>query len=146
MELANGSRVLSLPGKEETIRGFSGVRLLVVDEAARVPDELYFAIRPMLAVSNGRIIGLSTPYGKRGWFYEEWTHGGDAWERVEVPASRCPRIREAFLRREREALGPRWFAQEYECRFMDRTDQVFASEHVERLLDPTIEPLFGGYL
>ncbi len=56
LELANGSRIVALPGNEETIRGFSGVRLLVVDEAARVPDALYFSVRPMLAVSGGRLI------------------------------------------------------------------------------------------
>ena len=142
LELANGSRVISLPGQEETIRGFSGVSLLIVDEAARVPDDLYFAVRPMLAVSDGRIIGLSTPYGKRGWFYQEWANGGPAWERVRVPASRCPRIKESFLQRERESMSPRWFAQEYDCEFTDRTDQVFASEFIEKLLDDTIEPLF----
>jgi tRNA(Met) C34 N-acetyltransferase TmcA len=41
MELANGSRIEALPGTEKTIRGFSGVDLLVVDEAFRVTDELY---------------------------------------------------------------------------------------------------------
>jgi hypothetical protein len=76
LELANGSRVVSLPGREDTIRGYSGVRLLVVDEAARVPDELYYAVRPMLAVSGGTAIALSTPYGRRGWFHREWS-GGD---------------------------------------------------------------------
>src|SRR5207249_6673015 len=73
LELANGSRVVSLPGREDTIRGYSGVRLLVVDEAARVPDELYYAMRPMLAVSAGTVIALSTPFGQRGWFHREWT-------------------------------------------------------------------------
>src|SRR5712671_6642985 len=51
VEFKNGSRIVALPGTEETVRGFSGVSLLVVDEAARVADPLYFAIRPMLAVS-----------------------------------------------------------------------------------------------
>src|SRR5882757_3259589 len=31
LELANGSRVLSLPGTEKTLRAFSGVALLVID-------------------------------------------------------------------------------------------------------------------
>lgn len=146
LELENGSRVISLPGNEETIRGYSGVRLLVVDEAARVPDELYYAIRPMLAVSNGRIIGLSTPNGKLGWFYEEWTNGGPSWHRVCVPASSCPRISPEFLRREREAMSPRGFAQEYECQFQDRVDQVFSAEWIEKALDPTIKPFCGGFL
>ena len=61
LELANGSRVVSLPGDEKNIRGYSGVTLLVIDEAARVADELYYAVRPMLAVSQGRLVALSTP-------------------------------------------------------------------------------------
>lgn len=68
LELKNGSRILALPGKEETVRGYSGVRLLAIDEAARVPSDLYLSIRPMLAVSGGRLIALSTPYGTRGWW------------------------------------------------------------------------------
>ncbi len=70
LELSNGSRIVALPGNEGTIRGYSGVNLLVVDEASRVPDALYVAVRPMLAVSGGRLVALSTPMGTRGWFYE----------------------------------------------------------------------------
>src|SRR5215203_420628 len=91
LELENGSRIVTLPGTDKTIRGFSGASLLIVDEASRVADELYFAIRPMLAVSGGALIMLTTPHGKRGVFYEEWT-GGREWERYEVPARKCPRI------------------------------------------------------
>src|SRR5215207_6984475 len=69
LELENGSRIVTLPGSEKTVRGFSGVDLLIVDEAARVADELYYAVRPMLAVSGGRLLMLSTPFGKRGVFY-----------------------------------------------------------------------------
>lgn len=53
LELMNGSRIVALPGKEGTIRGYSGTRLLLIDEAARVPDELYYSVLPMLAVSGG---------------------------------------------------------------------------------------------
>src|SRR5262249_48605300 len=60
LQLDNHSRIVSLPCREETIRGYSHVSLLVIDEAARVPDDLYRAVRPMLAVSNGRLICLST--------------------------------------------------------------------------------------
>ena len=68
LELENGSRIVSAPGKEGTVRGYSGVTLLIIDEAARVPDELYYSVRPMLAVSGGRLILLSTPFTKRGFF------------------------------------------------------------------------------
>jgi hypothetical protein len=146
LELENGSRVVALPGREETIRGYSGVRLLVVDEAARVADELYYALRPMLAVSAGRLLSLSTPFGQRGWFYEEWTNGGDAWQRVQVPAGDCPRISSAFLDQERQALGARWFAQEYECRFEQSSFAVFSPDDIDRALNPDLEPLWGGDL
>jgi len=83
LELENDSRIVTLPGSEKAIRGFSGAALLIVDETARVDDELYFAVRPMLAVSGGALMMLTTPHGKRGVFYEEWTSGA-GWERYEV--------------------------------------------------------------
>jgi phage FluMu gp28-like protein len=143
MELSNGSRIEALPGTEKTVRGFSGVDLLIVDEAARVADELYYAVRPMLAVSGGRLLMLSTPFGKRGVFYEEWS-GGSAWERYTVTAEECPRIPSEFLEEERRTLGPWWFAQEYECRFMDTLDQVFATEVIHKAITGEVAPLFGG--
>jgi hypothetical protein len=66
----NGSRVVGLPGSESTIRGFSAVGLLLVDEAARVEEEMYLAVRPMLAVSEGTLWLMSTPHGSRGFFHE----------------------------------------------------------------------------
>src|SRR5262249_44515775 len=115
--LSNLSRVVCLPCKEETIRGFSRVSLLVIDEAARVPDDLYRAVRPMLAVSNGRLICLSTPYGQRGFFYDAWGHRRHDRGRVEVPAERIGRITPEFLAQERRAMGASWFRQEYGCSF-----------------------------
>jgi len=143
MELSNGSRIEALPGTEKTVRGFSGVDLLIVDEAARVADELYYAVRPMLAVSGGRLMMLSTPFGKRGVFYEEWAEG-EGWERYTVSAEECPRIPPEFLEEERRTLGPWWFAQEYECRFMDTVDQVFATEVIDKAITDEVAPLFGG--
>jgi hypothetical protein len=143
LELENGSRIITLPGTEKTIRGFSGATLLVVDEAARVDDGLYYAIRPMLAVSGGSLMMLSTPFGKRGVFYEEWT-GSHAWERYEVPASECPRIPPEFLEEERATL-PSWvYRQEYECSFEETEDQVFTTEMVERAVTSEVKPLFGS--
>ena len=115
--LHNGSRIVCLPCREDTIRGYAGISLLVIDEAARVPDDLYRAVRPMLATSGGRLICLSTPYGKRGFFYDAWANGGDDWLRVEVPATQVPRIPPEFLEQERRALGESWFRQEYLCSF-----------------------------
>jgi hypothetical protein len=146
VELANGSRIEALPGTEKTIRGFSGAALLIVDEAARVEDDLYYAIRPMLAVSGGRLMMLTTPYGKRGVFFEEWSGGdssGGAWERYEVRAEECERIPPSFLEEERRALPARIFRQEYECSFEDTEDQLFGYELVESSISDEVTPLFG---
>jgi hypothetical protein len=143
LELENRSRIITLPGSEKTVRGFSGAALLAVDEAARVDDSLYFAVRPMLAVSGGSLMMLSTPYGKRGVFFEEWTNG-IGWERYEVPASQCPRIPEVFLEEERHSLPRRVYRQEYECSFEETDDQVFSSEDVAAAIRPDVTPLFGS--
>jgi Terminase large subunit, T4likevirus-type, N-terminal len=143
MRLGNGSRIEALPGSEKTIRGFSGVDLRVLDEAARVDDGLYFAVRPMLAVSGGALIMLSTPAGRRGVFFEEWTEGV-GWERYEVPAEECPRISEAFLEEERRSLPRRVFDQEYRCVFVETEDAVFSFEDVAGATDPGVTPLFGA--
>jgi hypothetical protein len=134
LELEGGSRVVALPGKEQSIRGFSAVRLLAVDEAARVPDDLYHAVRPMLAVSGGRLIALSTPWGKRGWWYEAWQEGGRSWDRREVHADECPRISAAFLAEERAALGPHIYAREYACEFQDAEDAAFSGAAIARMV------------
>ena len=47
----------------------------------------------MLAVSGGRIVLLSTPFGNRGFFYKEWSEGGEDWRKVTISARDCP----AFL-------------------------------------------------
>jgi hypothetical protein len=141
IELAHGGRIVALPGKESTVRGFSAVSLLIVDEASGVLDDLYRAVRPMLAVSGGRVVLLSSPFGKRGFFYEEWAHGGAQWERIEVPATECPRIPPAFLDEERRALGDWWYSKEYLCQFRDTTDQVFSTADIDAAVSSDIAPL-----
>ena len=142
LELPNGSRIEALPGSEKTVRGFSGVDLLLVDEASRVDDELYYAVRPMLAVSGGALVMMSTPYGKRGVFFEEWTKGV-GWERYEVPASMCPRISPAFLTEGQATLPARIYRQEYFNSFEETEDQVFSYEEIESAMSDDVAPLFG---
>ncbi|HYP08216.1 MAG TPA: terminase family protein [Bryobacteraceae bacterium] len=140
--LPNGSRIVGLPGSHRTIRGFSALSLLILDEAALVPDELYLALRPMLAVSRGDLWMLSTPYGKRGFFYRVWTDGGPHWNRIRVPATECPRISHEFLAEERAESSPEYFNQEYMCQFHATQDALFDEDTVRRRLDPGIAPLF----
>lgn len=139
LTLANGSRIVSLPGRDDAqIRGYSEVTLLLIDEAARVNGALYHAALPMLAVSQGRLVALSTPHGSQGWFYEAW-RGEEAWERYQVPASMCPRISEDFLQEQWRSMGEWWYRQEFDCVFLDAETQLFGREEVERALREDVE-------
>jgi hypothetical protein len=143
LEMANGSRIVSLPGKEGSIRSYSAVRLLILDEAARTPDALYLSLRPMLAVSGGSLVALSSAWAKAGWFYEAWDRKGD-WHKVRVTAHQCPRIAPEFLREEEQALGPRWFGMEYLCEFGDAVDAFFRQEDIDAALCCDDQPFDFG--
>lgn len=141
LELENGSRVIALPGSEATTRGYSAATLVVIDEASRVADALIAAVRPSLATTNGRMIALSTPFGKRGWFYEQWADG-EGWERTRITAAECARITPEFLAKERRQLGEFIYMQEYECEFVDAESAVFSSELIARALCSDLQPLW----
>src|SRR6266511_1761747 len=141
LELRNGSRIICLSGADEgSIRGFSGVTCLIIDEAARCPDALWIAVKPMVSVSRGAICLLSTPFGRRGFFWQTWAES-DGWMKVEVKASQCPRLSAAFLQQERRELGPRWNSQEYECGFVEAEGQIFSDEAIDAAFRD-ITPLF----
>ena len=131
-----------MPSDDKNVRGYSGVSLLLIDEASRTRDSLYYSVRPMLATSRGRLVALSTPAGKRGWFYEAWS-GAEAWDRVKVTADQCPRIPAEFLAEERRALGERFFRQEYEVSFEENTDAVFSWADIEACGSGDAKPLFA---
>ena len=141
----NGSRIISLPADEARVRGHSAVDLIIEDEAARAPDTLYKAVRPMLAASGGTLLLASTPFGKRGHFYEEWTGSPrDEWHRISVTADQVSRIKKSYLKVEFEKLGKLWYEQEFFCRFIELQGQAIASTLVERALDDSIEPFLDS--
>lgn len=145
-EFSNGSRILALPGTERTIRGLAGVAVVILDEASRVDDELIAAVRPMLATSEGggRLIALTTPAGRRGWFYDAWhdTAEGNNWTRVRVSATDCPRISAEFLAEEMRELGPLRFSEEYQLEFRDDNESVFPSDLIDRAFTAEVQPLW----
>jgi hypothetical protein len=130
LELSNKSQIVSLPGLERTTRGFSGVSLLILDEAALVDDDLYFSVRPMLAVSQGKVFVIGTPHGKRGWFFQSWTES-DEFKKIKITADQCPRISPEFLEQERRALGEYWYLQEYCCEFHQAATSLFRYDVVQ---------------
>jgi hypothetical protein len=95
----------------------------------------------MLAVSHGQLILLSTPFGRRGYFFSEWDSGSPRWERIKVCAPDCPRIDPAFLEDERRTLGERLWRQEYFCDFISSDEQVFSLESIDAMFDTDEEAL-----
>ena len=141
VELPNGSRIVGLPGRDGTIRGFSGTNLLIIDEASQVADSLYRSVRPFLAASrNGRMVIMSTPYGTRGFFWEEWERG-EGWQRIETPATECPRFQAEFLERERKSMGESWFRQEYLCQFLENENTFLPRAWVEAAFTRDVQAL-----
>jgi hypothetical protein len=139
--LPNGSRIIGLPSREMTVRGFSAVSLLIVDEAARVPDMMYDAIRPMLAVSDGDLWLMSTPFGKRGFFYEEWIGKDSDWTRITATAGECSRISQKFLEKERRKVSDAWFRQEYLCEFTLESGALFDEALIRGCIKKELLPL-----
>lgn len=124
LELENGSRIITLSGQRpDSIRGYSAVTLLIVDEASQVMDEAYHVARPMLVVSGGSTILLSTPHGRDGFFYNAWQHE-EGWLKIHVPWTECPRLTEAEIERERRSFPAFFFRQEYECSFEEGNQSI----------------------
>jgi hypothetical protein len=144
LQMQNGSRIVSLPSQESTVRGFSAPALVIEDESARVMDTLFLSLRPMLSVSRGAHILMSTPWGQRGHFHELWHNGDPSWERIQITAEQCPRISAAFLEAERRTTPGPWFEAEYHCVFGAMVDQLYSYEDVMGALNPDLEPFHFG--
>ncbi|MFN7936398.1 MAG: terminase family protein [Bryobacteraceae bacterium] len=142
ISLPNRSRIIGLPASEDRIRGYSAVTLLLIDEAARVPDSLYTAVRPMLAITNGQLWLLSTPNARSGFFFREWTSQTTQWARFEIPAVNCPRINPQFLDEERHACPEAIFLREYCCQFVEPEGTIFPHDMLHTALSDS--PCFIG--
>jgi hypothetical protein len=134
MTLENGSRIVTLPSDSATIRGYSAVSLLIIDEAARVSDETFEALTPMVAVSRGRILALSTPWGARGWWHQ--ASQSSRWRVTTVPVTECSRIDAAYLAEQLAEHGQAHYESEWLCRFVSTDDSAFSTEMIAALSDP----------
>lgn len=155
---ANGSRIRAFTANPTAVRGYSAPSMIVFDESAYVDDELYLTVRPMLTGNEDcELILLSTPNGRQGFFYDTWTTGDPTvWKKVQVDvmdilgdwdshdarreelasngvdAYLSPRHSESFLRSELQAMGERWYRQEYGGEFLDMEGAVFDLDDVLR--------------
>lgn len=159
MLLKNGSRVITLPGTGSSVRSYTAPDLIILDEASWAVEELYAAIRPMMLMSKGQIILISTPHGKQGFFYNVWSHHGevdphgnevveldDNWERYRVRVTENPRVTKDYIEKERAEFGDRYVEQEYMCKFVETEEQVFPSDLIKSMFAKNVNPLFGDVL
>lgn len=84
--LSNGSRIIVIPATETSARGYSKPRVIVLDEASRIPDLVYKSgVRPMLTDNpDCEVFSISTPNGKNGFFYEGYMSIDGRWEKYEI--------------------------------------------------------------
>jgi hypothetical protein len=142
LALPNGSRIIGLPENEDTIRGFSAVGLMIIDEASRVSDELYDALRPMLATAENSALWLmSTPDGRSGFFYREWS-GEMPWVRIKATAEECPRIPAEFLQAERMTMSDEIYRREYGCEFVRGEGYLFDEADIRARLTTRFQKLW----
>ena len=124
--LANGAQIIALPDNEAKIRGFSAPRLIVVDEAAFASPEIYTALEPMLTVSGGTILLLSTPNGQTGYFYEQWHSEKTPWAKLKGTLEDCPRINKEAIEQMRKTMAKSTFQQEFECKFVPSSTEFIS--------------------
>lgn len=129
LDLANGSRIVSLPGSEGGIRGFANVRLLLLDEASRIPDDVFVSCLPMVG-SGGQIVALSTPWGRRGWFFDLHEDERNGWERHRVTVFESAQYDADRIEAIRSSVGSFEWASDYLCEFGDTDSQFFSTEAV----------------
>jgi len=141
IKFPNGSRIVALPGGEGPTRSHSRASLVIIDEASIVPDPVHDAVAPTLATTNGDLMLVSTPKGKRGAFYWAWTFGGDDWDRVFGPVEETnpERISREFLEGERRLRGDDYMAQEYGCEFLDRDSHLFGDDMLQSVFSQDLE-------
>jgi len=117
IELENGSRVLALPGNDDSIRGLTVDGWIIADEAARLDEDLISAVRPMRARRPGaRFAMLSTAWSRSDPFWTAWTSEDAAggWIKLKVTADMpdCP-LTEQHLAQERAGLSEQDYKREY---------------------------------
>lgn len=144
VEFENGARMVALPGSEKTVRSWSDVTMLIVDEAAFADDALYYAVEPMVLQSRGQIILLSSAYHTTGFFYEFATADDDRWSRYRVPVYESPRVPAEWIEWKRQSLPEHIFRREYLAEFIDPEGAAFTAEEIERAVDMDLEP-FAAY-
>ena len=131
LSLKNGSVIHCLPTGDSGygIRGYT-IDLLIADEAAFIPEEVWVAVTPMLTITKGSIWLLSTPFGREGFYYRCFKD--DKYTKFHISSEDCPRKDEAFLEHEKSWMTKAQYAQEYLGEFVDDLRQMFPEKLINK--------------
>ena len=125
IRLKNNSTIHCLPAGDTGygIMGFT-IDLLIADEAAFIPEEVWNSIIPALAVTHGCIWLLSTPFIKKGYYYE--CFNDPTFTSFHQSSEECPRRDDIFLAHKKSILTKAQYAQMYLGMFVDELMQFFS--------------------
>jgi hypothetical protein len=136
LELMNSSRILTLPSLADSVRGYSAVNLVVIDECSRVTDDVWVAVLPSVIASRGRVVGLSTPAGRSGRFHDLWSDPLNSWLKIMARASECARISPQALALQLQDIGQRRYRNEIMNEFLEDVDSYFSSDAIDQIIRP----------
>lgn len=138
LTLTNGSEVRSVPASERQVRGWT-VDLLLVDEAALVPDDLLLgaAMPTTAARPEARVVLASSPLTAAGAFYDHAVRGDAGSEHVRTfrwALSDAEWITPSVIEAARESMSELRFRAEYEGEFASGADALFTRSALDRVL------------
>jgi hypothetical protein len=132
INLTNGSVIHCLAAGDTGygIMGFT-IDLLIADEAAFIPEEVWNSIIPSLAISRGSIWLLSTPFVKEGYYFSCFSD--DNFTAFHTSSEDCPRKDQAFLDHKKATITKAQYAQMYLGLFVDELRQFFSDELIKEI-------------
>ena len=132
ISLKNGSTIHCLPAGDTGfgIMGFT-IDLLIADEAAFIPEEVWNSIIPSLALTRGNIWLLSTPFVKEGYYYNCFSD--PSFTSFHTSSEDCPRRDNEFLAHKKRTLTKAQYAQMYMGEFVDELRQFFPDELIIKI-------------
>lgn len=144
--LDSGAKIYSRPAgmTGDSTRGIRPKRCLM-DECAYIPDQVYNVVRPSVIRTKGRIVLLSTPAGKVGFFYHIHDRGSASWRKFQIPSWEVPGVtrEECLEAAEESGMGDVMFRQEYGAEFIDVGHNAFRQALIDALYHdaPPVNPV-----
>jgi hypothetical protein len=137
---------------ESTFRLFSAINrdglvgraanLLIIDEAAIIPDDEYFKrdLRPALSTfSDSRALFITTPRGKANYIYDYFLRGEaeefDDWGSAKYDWTANPLLNKKDIEEARSTISKNMFLQEYYCGWSTYENQIYALDEEKHLVD-----------